>query len=134
MILFEWIDRRRLGVLTRWRAGLQPAQRAQLDQKTLLLEQTEPENLPGLWAGPITDRGVKCPRIYKLRIGGKVRLRPLLCRGPLARDRAALTFLAGAQERGGRFRPEGAPRRAIERRTGLISGRDRRRRYEVPPA
>ncbi len=139
MILYEWVASRgssRDGALTKFRSGLAAAQRAQLDGKTMLLEQVDSvDDLPGLIVGPIKVKGQKKPHIYKLQVGRRVSLRPLLCKGPVPTDDHArvLTFLIGATERDRKFSPRNAPDKAVERRDGLLNGRDRRRRYETPP-
>lgn len=135
MILYEWLDRREKdGALTSWRDGLQIAQQAQLDEKTLFLEDREdydavPQNII---IGPIGVEGKKYPGIYKLQIGRKISLRPLLCRGP--KDMGIeLTFLVGAHEQDKKYKPRKAPEKASDRRDGLMAGTDKRRQYETPP-
>jgi hypothetical protein len=138
MILFEWTGGRGRpldGALTSFRAKLPVVQRAQLDAKTLVMENVDGfDQVPGL-VGPIRDRGRRVPHVYKLQVGGKVRLRPLLCKGPLQADNhyAVITFLVGAKERDNRFQPRSAPAKAVERRIELITGRALRRQYETPP-
>lgn len=83
--------------------------------------------MPGLIAGPIKHM----PNIYKLQVGGKVRLRPLLCRGPVNKN-AELTFLVGATERDGLFHPPGVKALAEERLKKLIADPKLRKRYEIP--
>ncbi len=139
MILYEWMAGREKtgdGALMKFRSKLPVAQRAQLDLKTALLEQTDSlDVLPGLIVGPIKVKGRPIPHIYKLQVGGKVRLRPLLCRGPMPSDdkSRALTFLIGAKERDREFAPRNAPEKAPERRGDLVEKRAKRRRYETPP-
>jgi len=126
VILYEFVHGGS-GVLTKWRNGLEKAQRAQLDNKTDMLEVASPELLPGLVAGPIR----KHPHIYKLQAGRKVRLRPLLCKGP--KDKVAeITFLAGATERDWKLDPANAPEVAEARRIDLEANPNKRKSYETP--
>lgn len=98
--------------------------RTLLDVKIDLLRQYGP-NLPGdlLTSGPI-DGG----HIYKLKVRASVMLRPLLCKGPIEKDKE-YTFLRGAIERNGKL-PEADVRRAETNRTILVSDPRRRREYE----
>ena len=81
--------------------------------------------MSGLIAGPI--KGYK--HIHKLKIGGKVRLRPLLCRGPEDAEQE-LTLLAGATERDFAYDPPGAPATAEANRLALVMDGKRRRVYD----
>ena len=120
--LYDYVDGRNVNDFERWTKGLEKKYRAMLNRKLKALEdETEPGLLPGLVDGPI--RGY--PHIYKLKIGGKVRLRPLLCKGPIDND-TELTLLFGATERDWKFVPENAPALAEDRRQEII--RDSRRR------
>lgn len=120
--LYDYVDDRNVNDFERWTKGLEKKYRAMLNRKLKALEdETEPGLLPGLVDGPI--RGY--PHIYKLKIGGKVRLRPLLCKGPIDND-TELTLLFGATERDWKFVPENAPALAEDRRQEII--RDSRRR------
>ena len=73
------------GVVTHWR--LQVEQRAKLDAKLDMLRAAEVDELtrqahlpPNLLAGP----GINGQKwIYKLKIKGRVALRPMLCLGPV---------------------------------------------------
>ena len=140
MILYDYVGRRGAatakktndeevkGEIRRWQDGLPTPQRAQLDEKLFTLEGTSDLSLlPGLIAGPIKHR----PHIYKLRVGGKVRLRPLLCRGPFDPD-VELTFLASATERDNVLEPPGALDIAERRRTEVISNEEYRAPYVSP--
>lgn len=133
MILFEWVagrERAEDGALTAFRAELTIAQQAQLDSATMRLEGVDNADMV-----PKLIAGVKGYRhIYKLQIGGKVRLRPLLCRGPMPTDdkNQVLTFLIGARERDMKFVPRDAPKKAKQRREDLITGNAIRRPYETP--
>lgn len=124
MIIFEFVDHRGRGVITVWRDGLEPPQQAQFDNKIDLLRR-EPKLLEGMMAGPL--KGYR--HLYKLQIGGKVRLRPLLCRGPVNVE-TELTLLAGAKEIGGTWEPPGARETAEANRKTLMLDRTRRQVYD----
>jgi len=92
-----------------------------LHRKLKALEDTEPDLVPGLLEGPIRGH----PHIYKLKIGGKIRLRPLLCKGPIDNNKE-LTFLMGATERDYKWDPPNALVVAEARRQEIISNPERR--------
>lgn len=120
--------------LTDWRDELPIVQQAQLDEKTLFLEgQANYDEIPPrIVVGPIRYKGTSYPGIYKLQIGGKVAMRPLLCRGP-QRKQIELTFLIGATERDTWFSPKTAPETAKRHLDDITSDNRRRRRYATPP-
>lgn len=127
MILYEYVNRRGRGVFTEWRRSLQTAQQAQLDQKLDQLGQVDdPEILPDILAGTREEK-----HIFKLKLGGKVRLRPMVCRGPLDQKRE-ITLLYPAYERDWHYDPPNAPARAEQRRQEILADPSRRRLYEPP--
>jgi hypothetical protein len=75
----------------------------------------------GMFAhGPIKEGSTKYPHIYKLKFGGSIEYRPLLCRGPVAPIQPhVVTFLLGAKEIQGRITP--SPQIAIDRRLAIIA-------------
>lgn len=111
--------------MTEWYEELDSISKALLDQALDRLGQVDMEALPGLIAG--SKRGF--PHIRKLQVGGKVRLRPLLCTGPQDKRRE-LTFLVPAFERNGRFDPPDAVEQAERRRIEVEGAEERRRRYD----
>lgn len=129
--LWEWVRfQGGGGALSEWRLGLEKTDRAILDSKLNTLEAADDTGrMPGFIAGPIKHKGTKYEGIYKLQAGGKLRLRPMLCKGPQDLDRE-VTFLVGAFEKGNDFEPKDAPGKAVERRTLLVHRRAQRRRYE----
>lgn len=129
--LFDYVGKDPVGEVRAWRDRLQVAQQAQLDQKLDALARADSEMLPGLIAGPLRIKGVKYPHIYKLQIGGKIRLRPLLCRGPFDAEKE-ITLLAGATERDGKLDPPGAPDQAVARREEIKSDARLRKPYKFP--
>jgi hypothetical protein len=123
VILFEYLGPTGRAEVSLWRQRLEKPQMAQLDAALDQLEAVEsPDELPGLLAG--TEER----HIYKLRIGGKVRLRPMVCRGPL-RPSSELTVLLGAFERDGELVPRDAPQRAAQFREAIVTDPTRRRSF-----
>lgn len=120
------------GEVRTWRDNQQVPQRIQFDEKLDSLASAGPELLPGLIAGPLRIKGKgKFPHIYKLQMGGKIRLRPLLCRG--TKDfNAEVTLLIGATERDGQFEPLNAPEKADSRRQEILDDDTFRQPYIFP--
>lgn len=111
--------------MTPWYEGLDYVSQALLDQALDRLEQVDADALPALLAG--AKKGY--PHIRKLQLGGKVRLRPLLCTGPHDK-REELTFLMPAFERNGKFDPTDAVQQADKRREEVESDEAKRIPYE----
>jgi len=125
MILYEYVDAGGRGAMTNWLKTKEVREHSWvLDQALDRLGQSAPEALPGFFAGPLASHR----HIYKLRLGGKVRLRPLLCKGPVE-PRRELTFLILAFERNWKLEPAEAPARAERRRQEILFARSRRRLY-----
>jgi hypothetical protein len=91
------------------------------------LVQAKLVDLPGMLAGTTP----KTPHVHKLKLGGKLRQRPMWCRGPLPSE---LTFLFPAYERNGAFVPPDAPNQAEKRRKEIVDDSTRRRFYEHVPS
>lgn len=119
--LYDYVDHRGVNHLAAWSRSLDSKYRAMLHRRLKALEETEPSLVPGLVEGPIRGH----PHIYKLKIGGKVRLRVLLCKGPIDNNKE-LTFLMGATERDYKWDPPNAPTIAEARRQEIISNLGRR--------
>ena len=120
--LYDYVDARGINQIERWTKNLESGYRGMLNRKLRALQDDDERGLvPGLIEGPIKHHR----HIYKLKAGGKVRLRPLLCKGPVDND-SELTLLIGATERDYVFDPPDAPDRADIRRGEIIN--DNRRR------
>jgi len=120
--LYDYVDRDEVNQFEAWSKGLEKKYRAMLNRKLKALEdESEHGLIPGLVVGPIK----RYPHIYKLQIGGKVRLRPLLCKGPIDPNNE-LTLLIGATERDWKFGPKNAPEIAEKRRQEIILDSQRR--------
>ena len=92
-----------------------------LNRKLKALEDNDPGLLPNLISGPIKGH----PHIYKIKLGGRLALRPLLCRGPI-NNNAELTLLIGATEKGFQWEPRNAPETAEVRRQEIMNNSQRR--------
>jgi hypothetical protein len=78
MILFEYVDSAGRGAMTNWVKTKEVREfSGAIDQALDRLEQAG-STMPGFFVGPLASHR----HVYKLRLGGKVRLRPLLCKGP----------------------------------------------------
>lgn len=128
MIIYEYVDQDGKGEITEWRKHLQKAQRAQLDVKIKLLRQIDdPNMLPGILVGTgQKNRKSKTPHIFKLQIGQKIRLRPMVCTGPPG----GITLLLKAVELNWKLEPRNAPQMAELRRREILDDPSRRRIYE----
>jgi hypothetical protein len=67
--------------------------------------------------------------IFKLKVQGQVKLRPMICEGP-GKGEAAFTFLLGAKEISWKYDPPDAPNTAEELRNDLIAHPNRRIEHE----
>ena len=95
-----------------WSARLAKKEKAKLNQRIDSLELYGTDLIPGI----VAPTGVAS--ILKLKIHGKVQLRPMLCEGPRA---ATFTFLLGAKEVQDAYDPSGAPETAAEYRKDLFA-------------
>jgi hypothetical protein len=105
-----------------WSSRLQGKERVKLDFKIDALQQHGTQLIPNI----VAPTGV--PSIFKLRVQGQVKLRPMLCAGP--RDEVSFTFLLGAKEVQFKYEPAGAPNIAASYRNDLIANPHRRERHE----
>lgn len=118
-------------MLSDW--GIEKAQAGQLDAKLTALSKAEVDpttgkvKLPtGLVAGPHVW-GQKW--IYKLRINGRVALRPMFCLGPI-KNADEWTFLARAREVGNdTTEQKAAAATAASRRTEVMQSVRKRQKY-----
>jgi len=118
--LYDYVDAFGRNSFKEWTKTLQKDELAKLNQKLDMLRR-EPELPPQLLAGPLEGKP-----IYKLRINGRVALRPMLCKGPISNN-SEFTLLMGAAERDRVLIPEDAIDQAADRRTEVIANPKRRR-------
>jgi hypothetical protein len=117
--IFDYVDPVDGNLFQVWSARLQTKERAKLNQRLDSLAMHGPGLIPGI----LSPTGMAC--IFKLKIHGKVQLRPLLCEGP-GRGENAFTLLLGSFEVSNEYVPMGAPLFAARMRESLI--KDMRRR------
>lgn len=107
-----------------WTQGLQKPQRAKLNAKLDMLKNNGDALFPLLLTGTDT------PGILKLRVKGKVQLRPMLCKGPVDIN-GEYTLLLGAIEVGGKLIPDKADELANGfKATVIASPATRRKNHE----
>ena len=112
--LYDYVNNRGRNDFESWTKSLEKRDRARLSAKLRMLETAGPDLPPQLLAGPIKGH------IYKLRINGQVALRPLLCKGPINKDKE-FTLLMGAIEKDQKLEPRDAPNEAEIRRQKIIN-------------
>lgn len=99
---------------------VQKSQRGKLDEKLDKLK------LYGDALYPDILTGTPVAGIQKLRVRGKVQLRPLLCKGPI-KIHEEYTLLKGAKEIGDKWEPSGAPAAANKIKQEVINNPNKRR-------
>ena len=119
-LLYDYVNPNAENEFRAWTQTLQPAERGKLNQKLDMLARDGEALLPH------TLTGTTVAGIFKLRIHGKVQLRPLLCRGPKNGENA-FTLLAGAKEVGSVLKPAGIESIANGRKTEVIQDPANRR-------
>lgn len=117
--LYDYLNGAGKNEFAAWTRALQKRERIKLAFKLDMLEQVGPNLPPQLLAGPI------CDHIYKLKVQGAVKLRPLLCKGPVDNE-GEFTLLIGAKEVQGELKPNGVENRAGENRQEIIANPLRR--------
>lgn len=106
-----------------WSIGLQKKERAKLNAKIDALAMYGADLIPGI----LSPTGTQS--IFKLRVQGRVKLRPMVCEGP-SHGEPAFTFLLGAKEISWNYEPSDALKRAAEIRADLIAHPERRIEHE----
>jgi hypothetical protein len=79
--LFDYTSENGKNDIKEWTGGLQKAERAKLNAKLDMLALKGHELFPQV----LTD--TPTPGIQKLRVKGKVQLRPMLCKGPVDKEK-----------------------------------------------
>lgn len=121
-ILFDYVDQQGKNVFKDWAQGLQKAECAKLNAKLDMLERLGTDLFPQLLSGTDT------PGILKLRVHGKVQLRPLLCYGPI-KINGEFTLLMGAIEKGSKLIPKNADQTADTCKTAVMADPNNRRKH-----
>ncbi len=121
-LLFDYTSNRG-NEIKEWTLTLQKQQKVRLNAKLDMLQQAGSDLPPQLLAGT----GV--PHIYKLKVQGNVKLRPLLCKGTVDNENE-FTILIGAFEIQWEFEPKDALAKAVERREELLNDVSKRCTHE----
>jgi hypothetical protein len=121
--IYDYLDAGGNNVIKKWTGDLQKRERIKLNQKLDMLEQYGPELPPQLLAGPIFDH------VYKLKVQGNPKLRPLLCKGPINNE-VEYTLLVGAKEIQWKLEPDDAEEQAATNRQAIIDNPLRRCKHE----
>jgi len=121
--LFDYTSENSNNEIKEWTKGLQKTDRAKLNAKLDMLASKGHELFPHV----LTD--TPTPGILKLRVKGKVQLRPMLCKGPINNEKE-YTLLIGATERDSKFVPDKADQTANQRKKIIIENPNRRCSHE----
>jgi hypothetical protein len=108
--LFDYVNIQGKNEIKSWTEGLQKTERAKLNARLDMLMQHGEDLFPDILTGTPT------PGILKLRVKGKVQLRPMLCRGPVNCGEE-YTLLIGVIEKDFQFVPPKADQIADERKS-----------------
>lgn len=112
--LYDYVNQKGENAFKEWAEGLQKVERAKLNERLDKLALNGESLLPLM----LSDTNV--PGIRKLKIKGKVQLRPLLCRGPVD-VHSEYTMLLGAIEKGDAWLPKRAPETALTLKNDVIN-------------
>jgi hypothetical protein len=115
--IFDYVHPGYGNLIRAWSMGLAKKEKAKLNQRIDSLELYGTDLIPGI----VAPTGVAS--ILKLKIHGKVQLRPMLCEGP---GEESFTFLLGAKEVQDSYDPPGAPETAAEYRKDLFANSEKR--------
>lgn len=122
-LLYDYLDAGGHNIIKEWSEGLGKRERIKLNQKLDMLENYGPNLPPQLLAGPVFDH------VYKLKIQGNPKPRPLLCKGPINND-VEFTLLLGAFEIQWQLTPKNSLEHAANNRQAIIDNPLRRCRHE----
>jgi len=121
--LFDYLTDKGINDFKTWTEKLQKTQRAKLNVRLDMLEQKGPELFPQILTGTNTAG------IQKLRVPGKIQLRPMLCKGPI-NVKTEFTLLIGAIEKQGKLQPKKADQIADDRKKDVSKDNTRRIKHE----
>ena len=122
--LYDFLDSNSVNMIKQWADGLQKAERGKLREKIDKLAMHGDALHPHM----LSDSGVA--GIQKLRVQGGVKLRPLLCKGPVALH-TEYTLLMGAKEIGSKWSPKDAPSTANQNKKAVaLDAIARRKKHE----
>ncbi|HKO43146.1 MAG TPA: hypothetical protein VJU84_07645 [Pyrinomonadaceae bacterium] len=115
------MDDRNRNSFAEWTRGLQKIQRIKLRSKLDDLQKFGPELPPGILIKTEVEY------IYKLKVQGNPKLRPMLCFGPVGNEKA-FTLLIGAKEISWDFVPQFADTEAGIRRKKVLNNPNKHRK------
>lgn len=121
--IYDYLSSKGINEVAEWTRGLQKIQRKKLKAKIIMLSLAGSELPPQLLAGT----GI--PHIYKLKVQGNPKLRPMLCKGPVDND-SEFTLLVGAKEIQDEYEPIDAIDQARNKRVEIIQNPLRRCLHE----
>ena len=121
--LFDYVTDKGINDFKIWTEKLQKTQRAKLNARLDMLEKNGPDLFPHILTGTDTAG------IQKLRVPGKVQLRPMLCKGPI-NVKTEFTLLIGAIEKQDKLQPKKADQIADDRKKDVIKDKTRRINHE----
>jgi hypothetical protein len=129
-LIYDYINERGENEIAEWTRNLQKRERAKLRSKLIMIAENGP-NLPGLLLKTEVEY------IYKIKVQGNPKLRPMICFGPFneideetKEECETVTLLVGAKEISWDFEPKGADIEAGIRRQIILHNRKRRTRHE----
>jgi hypothetical protein len=117
--LFDYKDKNGINEIKAWSKKLQKSDLAKLNVRLDMLSSKGLDLLPQILTGTDTSG------ILKLRVHGKVQLRPMLCKGPINNE-TEFTLLIGATERDSCLIPDKADAKANDRKNIIITDHTRR--------
>jgi hypothetical protein len=120
--IYDYVDPIEGNLMKTWSLGLQKKELAKLNAKIDALEMYGNDLIPGI----LSPTGTAS--IFKLKIQGQVKLRPMVCEGP--GNKPSFTFLIGAKEISWGYEPAGAPDIASRIRQDLLHHPERRIKHE----
>lgn len=119
--LFDYLDSSGHNSIKSWTESLQKTDRAKLHERLDKLAKHGDALIPRILTGT-TVAGIS-----KLRIHGRVQLRPLLCKGPISVDEE-YTLLAGAKEVQDKLTPRGIELTALARKKEVATNNKKHRK------
>lgn len=120
--LYDYLDASGVNEFKEWTNQLQSKERGKLNEKIDKLSEHGDTLYPHMLTGtPVAG-------IQKLRVQGRVKLRPLLCKGPVKIDKE-YTLLMGAKEVGSKWVPSKAPEKADAIRSVVAANPTTRRTF-----
>lgn len=133
-LIYDYIDEHGLNDIAEWtRKKLQKPQRAKLNSKLNMMAENGSDLPPGLLIKTEVEY------IYKIKVQGNPKLRPMVCKGLFKvideetgeeKDEEAYTLLVGAKEISWDFETKGADFEAAIRRQIILDNPERRRKHE----